>query len=232
LAADGRKGPFFVQTKEAKLAAMDVFNGVENAHLSYVPIERCPRTKKNIRPAERGMVKYLEYMIHDAKFLKEGDFILFDGEKSFTTPLIRRILEENGITYRVFKPSILHQFLNPADNNFHSLFKLKYYRLISRGTYATLSLSEKFKKAKQSYDAISDESIVSMFVRCGLVNSELDKRSIVHNLVFEGIRALDKHNGFHKLCLKSYLRWCKENDLRFLCSGLTRNMLRMAGMLK
>jgi hypothetical protein len=142
LCADGSKSPFFVQTKEAKVAAMNIFSGRQDCHMSYVPIIKHPTTKKNMRPGvsrltllqspsdsrgERGMMAYLEHMTNVAGYLRQGDFLLFDGEKSFNTPLVKSWLEAHGIHSFVLEPSVLHQFINPCDNNYHSLFKLAYY---------------------------------------------------------------------------------------------------------
>jgi hypothetical protein len=52
LAADGSKGPFYVSTKEAKISALNIFAGYDDAYLSYVPIIK-DKNKKNIRPGQR-----------------------------------------------------------------------------------------------------------------------------------------------------------------------------------
>jgi hypothetical protein len=131
----------------------------------------------------------------------------------------------------VLTPSVLHQFLNPADNNFHSLLKLGYYKRISRGNYGKLSITEKFKMAKDSYDSVSASSIVSMFERCGLAPSLEDKSTTVYNLMFEGLRALGRNEEFHKNNLAAYLTWCDESQRSYLYDGLNANILRQAGML-
>lgn len=231
LCADGRKGPFFVGTKDPKVAALDIFTGM-NAHISYVPILKNPVTKKNIRPAERSMMAYLDYMINEAGFLEPGDFLLFDGERSFSTPLVQQFLESHGVFPLVIKPSLLHQLLSPADNNFHSYFKLSYYRRLSQRNSSTISIAEKLVLAKQSYDAVSSSTIRALFRRCGLVKSDADKRTVVYDLMFECIRALNKHQQLHKNALAAYLKWCMTNNLTFLYSSLTREQLKMAGLIR
>jgi hypothetical protein len=232
LSADGGKGPFYVSTKDAKLAVMKIFEGLDDAHLSYVPIQLNPSTKKNHRPAERAMLTYLEFMINECGYLQRGDFLLFDGEKSFTTPLVLAFLEQHGVFPLVIQPSLLHQLLSPADNNFHSVFKLAYYRKISQRNSSTLPVTEKLLLAKQCYDAIDSRAIRSMFTRCGLVKSVLDKRTIVYNLMFESIRALDKHKQLHKNSLTAFLKWCKSNNRKYLYSSLTYERLKMAGLVR
>lgn len=232
LCADGRKGPFFVGTKDPKLASMDVFAGVEDAFVSYVPIVKNPVTKKNVRPAERSMLAYLDYMINEAGFLEPGDFLLFDGELSFSTPLVQTFLETHGVFPLVIKPSLLHQLLSPSDNNFHAYFKLSYYRRLSQRNSSTISIAEKLMLAKQSYDGIHDYTIRALFRRCGLVKSNEDKRTIVYNLMFESIRGLNKHQQLHKNALAAYLKWCSMNNLKNLYSSLTRERLKMAGMIR
>jgi hypothetical protein len=178
------------------------------------------------------MLAYLDYMVNTAGYLKRGDFLLFDGEKSFTTPAVKQFLEECGIFPFVLTPSMLHQFLNPADNNFHALLKLGYYRRLSRGNYSKLSIPEKFLMAKESYESIGSASIISMFKRCGLVETEEDKSSIVSNLMFEGMRALNRNQDFHKNNLGAYLEWCDQSNLSFLYDSLDANILRMNGMIQ
>lgn len=232
LSADGGKGPFFVGTKDAKLAAMKIFDGLDDAFMSHVPIRINPTTKKNHRPAERAMLAYLEYMINDCGYLRRGDFLLFDGERSFSTPLVKAYLEQHGIFPLVIQPSLLHQLLSPADNNFHSLLKLSYYRKISQRSSSTLSITEKLFLAKQCYDVIDSFAIRSMFTRCGLVKSNQDKRTIVYNLMFESIRALDKHKQLHKNSLADFLKWCNSNNRKFLYASLTYERLKMTGLIR
>jgi hypothetical protein len=105
-----------------------VFAGVDNAYVSYVPVQKNTKTGKNIRPAERGMLKYIDYMVNEAGFLERGDFLIFDGERSFSTATVKALMVSYGIVPFVIKPSLLHQLLSPADNNFHATFKLAYYR--------------------------------------------------------------------------------------------------------
>lgn len=180
---------------------------------------------------ERGMLAYLEYMINSACFLCPGDYLLFDGERAFSTPSVKEYLKKYDITPLVLKPPVLHQFLNPCDNDFHSVFKMAYYRSLSRGTYATLTIPEKFEMAKSAFDSVSESAIISMFRRCGLLPSDLDKETIIYNLMFEGLRALGKNNEFHKDNLAAYINWCYENDFTYLYSDLNMNVLKLAGMI-
>jgi hypothetical protein len=170
-------------------------------------------------------------MIYEVGWLQSGDILLFDGERAFSTEKVTNFLQANDIYPFVIRPSLLHQFINPANNNFHSVFKLKYYRCISARNTSSLSVDKKIRIARACYDSISDSAIVSMFKKCGLIESEIDKRTIVYNLMLEGLSAIDKHKQHHKQSLASYLKWCHENDLPHVCSGLSRGMLRMAGMI-
>lgn len=76
LSADGKKGPFYVSSKDPKLAALNIFENDTDAHISYVPVQKHPVTRKNIRPAERSMLAYLDFMINKAKFLKKGMYFI------------------------------------------------------------------------------------------------------------------------------------------------------------
>lgn len=206
-----------------------IFLGYDDAKVDYVPIMVDPRTRKNIRPGERGMLAYLQYMIYEAKFLRRGDMLLFDGESSFKTPTVQECLLNHGIYMFVISPSALHQLLNPCDNNFHSLFKLKYYRILSQQNSTFFSPTEKFKMAKQSYDDIGVVVVARLFERCGLVGTG-DKESIVYNLIFEGIATLNKYNGFHRNSLASYMHWCVDSGNSDLCSHLNPTILKLAGL--
>ena len=168
-------------------------------------------------------------MIHEAGFFRAGDILISDGEKSFNTQLIQEYLKESEIILFVIEPSILHQFMNPCDNHFHSVLKLSYYKEISSRNYQQVTADQKFLLAKSCWDRISQDSVRQMFRKCGLVNTGEDKRSIVMNLMHEGLSCLGKHNNFHRKCLISYLEWCKENELSHLASSLTNNILEYAG---
>jgi hypothetical protein len=97
-----------------------------------------------MRPGERSMLAYCRYMIDIAQFIQDGDMLIFDGEKSFTTDAVQNFLSSRGVMPFVFRPSCLHQFLNPCDNNFHSLFKMSYYRLISHENFRQISVQVQF----------------------------------------------------------------------------------------
>lgn len=230
LRADGVKGPFYVQSKNPRVAALDPFDlDVDNARVALVPLTKNPVTKKNIRPGEAGMKAYLDFMIDEAQFFQEGDILISDGERSFDTPLIQEYLKNRGIYLFVIEPSVLHQFMNPCDNHFHSILKLSYYREISHGNYQHVSVDQKFRIAKNCWDKIDQETIVQMFKKCGLISTGEDKRSIVMKLMHEGLSCLGKHNNFHRQSLLSYLEWCKDNNLRYLSSSLSSNMMKIAG---
>lgn len=230
LAANGQKGPFFVRTKNLKLAASNVFEGLDDAYLSYVPKLR-DSSKKDMAPAERGMYAYLFYMVKIAGFLKDGDILLFDGEASFRTPGVRKMMTEFGIVPIVIEPSSLHQLLSPADNSFHSLFKISYYRLLSNQNRSAISEVEKLKLAYTCYHAIESDSIISMFRRCGLLPTEEDLESVVLKLMSEGICAIGK-SRFHRKSLQMYLKWCGESNNISCCSSITPELLRLVGLLK
>lgn len=230
LSAAGTVGPFYVQTKSPKVAAANPFDlNADNARIALVPLVKNPVTKKNIRPGEAGMKAFLDFMIYEARFFNTGDVLLSDGEKAFNTPLIQEYLKDHEITLFVIEPSFLHQFMNPCDNHFHSLFKLSYYREIANKNHQHVSVEEKFRVAKKCWDKIDQDTILQMFRKCGLVNTGESKRSIIMNLMYEGISCLGKHNDFHRNNLLSYLEWCKDNNLEHLASSLSADMLKIAG---
>lgn len=230
LRADGVKGPFYIQTKSPKVAAMNPFNLIQdNAHIDLVPVKLHPRTKKRIRPGEAGMKAYLEFMIDEAQFLNPGDILISDGEKAFNTPLIQELMRDRNIVLFVIEPSILHQFMNPCDNNLHSVLKLSYYREISNRDLQHLPIDQKFIIAKKCWDKISQESVYRMFRKCGLHNTGEDKRSVIMKLMHEGLSCLGKFNGFHRQNLMCFLEWCQTNRLFHLASSLSPEMLRSAG---
>jgi hypothetical protein len=49
LAANGEKGPFFIGTKDPKIAALNLFYGQDDAHVSYVPVIK-DQKGKNTKP--------------------------------------------------------------------------------------------------------------------------------------------------------------------------------------
>lgn len=127
LRADGTKSPFFIQTKEEKIYNLNIFAPEDNGHVCLLSPD--PTLKKQ-RPGETGMLNYLNYMINEVGFIKRGDMLLFDGEASFTTPKVQKFMLDSGVHPLSITPSVLHQLLNPCDNNFHSAFKLSYYRFV------------------------------------------------------------------------------------------------------
>lgn len=225
LSGDGTKGPFFVRTSEKKLAEMKIFLYQPDAFLSYVPILTDPKSKKNISPGERATLAYLRYMIIESKFIEPGDILIVDAESALSTDIVQRYLFQNRI-YPFVLPSTHHQLLNPCDNSFHSLFKQRYYREISSINYGNIAVKEKFNLAKKCYHDISVDAVEGMFRRCGLINSERSKRSIVVSLACEGISSLEKHNNHHKLCLLTFLKWCRTNNLlKHLCPFGLKNVV-------
>jgi hypothetical protein len=195
---------------------MNLFEGEADAHICYVPELKAPGKSRNISPGERATLAYLRYMIIEKKFLSYGDVLIIDGETALCTEAVQLYLSEYGISPFVL-PSALHQLLNPCDNSFHSLFKQRYYRLISNLNNGAMNLKEKFHLAKQCFHEISEESVRNMFSRCGLIPSTFNTRTIINSLMSEGIKSLDKNGQHHKLCLLSYLKWCKHNSLFHLC---------------
>lgn len=175
------------------------------------------------------MKKYLDFMIYEAHFFQTGDIIISDGEKSFNTPLIQEYLKAHSIYLFVIEPSFLHQFMNPCDNHFHSVLKLSYYRELSSQNLQRVSVDQKFLLVKKCWDNISQASVFGMFQKCGLVNTGEDKRTIIMNLMYEGISCLGKHNDFHRKSLLSYLKWCRDQGFDYLASSLSNDMLKIAG---
>jgi hypothetical protein len=209
LRSDGKRGTFYVRTSEIKLANEQLIDG----KISYVPVLKDVKSKKNISPGERSTLTYLYYMITISQEFQPGDVIICDGESSLSTPNVQRYLLDNDI-HQFIIPSILHQLINPCDNSFHALFKMRYYRLISNMNGEEIQVKEKLQLAQQCYDDISDESIHSMFKRCGLIPNAnyKDKRSLVTHLMSEGITALDRCHQY-KVCLLAFLKWCRFNNL-------------------
>jgi hypothetical protein len=211
LSADGRRGPFVVKSTDPKLC--DIFEDSEDGIISYVPIILNPKTKRNISPGERATLAYLYDMV-ECNFLQPGDILICDAESALSTPLVQEYLFRNRI-YPFVLPCTLHALLNPCDNTFHSVFKMRYYRLISSFNRGSITVKEKLHLAKQCYFSISEETVSSMFIRNGLVDSIGEERNIVTRLMCEGLLCLDK--GHHKVCLRKFLKWCRVNGLGELC---------------
>jgi len=210
LCADGRKGPFYVGTSSIELSNMKIFDADEG-YVSYVPVLQDSKMK-NIAAGERATLSYLYYMIHIFKFLNAGDILIFDGEPSLATPIVQQYLIVNHIFYFIL-PSYHHQLLSPNDNNFHSLFKMRYYRLLTDSDTGRTDVKQKLHLALQSYNDVSDDTVRLMFQRCGLTENGEDKRTTVLRLMSEGITSLDRHNQIHKICLLEFFKWCRANSL-------------------
>lgn len=228
MSGDGSKGPFYVRTKDPRLASSTVFANSSDAYLSYVPVIR-DSNNRDMAPAERGMLAYLFYMVYVAGYLKRGDVLLFDGEASFRTPGVKQLMAECGIVPLVIEPPCLHQLLSPADNHFHSILKLSYYRLLSNQNLSSISEEEKLKLVHECYNAIDDVSVTSMFRKCGLLlSADDDPGTVVCKLMSEGIGAIGK-SPEHRRNLLSFLTWCRETDNQSSCSGITETLLRSIG---
>jgi hypothetical protein len=193
LSGDGRVGPFFVRTKEQRLAEMSIFDDDEDGYICHIPVLQAKGKTKNISCGERATLGYLRYMIYEKQFLKDGDILVIDGESSLYTSVVQEYLSDHGI-YSFVLPSALHQLMNPCDNSFHSIFKQRYYRLISNANDGNMNVREKFRLAKQCYHEISEQSISKMFIRCGLVPSDEDKQTIITSLMCEGVNNLNVHD--------------------------------------
>jgi hypothetical protein len=217
LCGNGKVGPFFVRTKERKIKEMDIFSEDEDGYVCFVPVITAQGKSKNISCGERATLAYLRFMIHEKKFLRNGDVLIIDGESALCTDVVQEYLSQHQI-YPFTLPSALHQLMNPCDNSFHSIFKQRYYRLISNSDEGNIGVKQKFLLAKQCFHEISEESISNMFLRCGLIPSDRNNHTIVTSLMCEGISNLDNHNQHHKKCLLAFLKWCKYNNLRHLCS--------------
>lgn len=191
---------------------MKIFNEDDDAYVCYIPALVDMKSKRNISPGERGTLAYLRYMIYDSKFLERGDIVIIDAESALCTDIVQEYLFEHDISPFVL-PCALHQFLNPCDNSFHSIFKQRYHRIISNMNDGNISVKEKFNLARQCFHEISEETVTKMFRRCGLLNSDQNKRSIVSNLMCEGFTSLNKNDQYHKKCLLSFLHWCRDNNL-------------------
>lgn len=154
-------------------------------------------------------------MITEACYFVPGDLLIHDGEPSLCTEAVQSYLSAHSI-YSMKLPSALHAMLSPCDNNFHSLFKLSYYRMISEKNYTFINLREKLLLAKLCYDSISSEVIAGLFRTCGLVGSG-DKRLLVSRLMCEGLKLVGNRDDFHRNNLIAFLKWCLENNLPHLC---------------
>lgn len=146
------------------------------------------------------------------EYIRPRTMILFDAEKSFITPLIQEFFLKHSIFPFIFEPS-LHHLLNPCDNNFHAIFKLHYNREISNHSTDKITIQEKFLIAKRAIENVSEESIVSMFKRCGLLSPATNYKKLVTELVNEGIHSLEKEKkALHQNQLKCFIEWCEKNE--------------------
>lgn len=200
-----------VRTTDPKLE--NIFDNSDDGIICYVPIILNSSTRRNISPGERATLGYLFEMVNSG-FLLSGDMLLFDGEAALYTDIVQQFLFENGIHPFVI-PSALHQLISPNDNTFHSLLKLRYYRLIA-DINGPISVVEKLNLAKRSYFDISTETVSSMFVRNGLWNCQGEFRKIVMSLMSEGMECIAR-NSMHRNCLLKFLQWCRTNNLPDLC---------------
>lgn len=212
LAGDGRIGTFVVRTSDPKLVDLNIFSDGDDAYLSYVPIITNSKSKKNISPGERATLAYLRHMLYGSKFIEAGDVIIIDAESALCTEVVQDYLFQHRV-FPFVLPSTHHQLLNPCDNSFHSIFKHRYYRLISNINSGKIEVKEKLNLARQCFQEISKESVAGMFRKCGLVPSDQSKSAIVSRLMCEGISSLDKRNQYHKICLLAFLKWVKYNNL-------------------
>ncbi len=208
---------------------MNLFSEDEDAYICYTPVMK-DHLRKDQRPAERGMLAYLYFMVNISGYLSPGDYLLFDGEASFRTEAVLELMRKYSLHPLVIEPSQLHQFLSPCDNHFHSIFKLSYYRAVSKETTSILSNEKKILLAFQCYQAIGHESIISMFQKCGLLPTTKDQRDVVLDLMSEGLKSI-RSSDMHQRNLVSYLKWCDDSDLLCLCSSITADMLKSIGLL-
>lgn len=123
------------------------------------------KSKKNISPGERATLDYLRYMIYDAKFIEAGDVLIIDAEGALCTDFVQEYLFEHRV-YPFVLPSAHHQLLNPCDNSFHSLFKQRYYRIVSNINVGNIDVKEKLNLARQCFHEISEETVAVMFRKC------------------------------------------------------------------
>jgi len=227
LCGDGRKGPFYVRTKDRNVNP-NLFASETDAYICLVPPLKS--NGKDMTPAERGMLAYLFYNVNVSGFLNRGDVLMFDGEASFQTPVVKEMLKRCGIRGLVIKPPELHQLLSPCDNHFHALFKLAYYRLLANQSVSKLSNDTKLQLALECYRAIDNFSIISMFKKCGLLPTPgQEKRTTLMKLISEGICAVKKSPS-HRRNLVCYLKWCEKTGNISLCQSITADILRAAGV--
>jgi hypothetical protein len=212
LAGDGRVGTFIVRTSDPNLAEMNIFSDEDDAYVSYIPVIIDSKSKRNISPGERATLSFLRYMLYESKFIEAGDVIIIDAESALSTDVVQDYLFQHRV-YPFVLPSSHHQLLNPCDNSFHSIFKNRYFRLISNINYGNIEIKEKLNLARQCFHGISQEIVAGMFRKCGLVRSDQSKRAIVSRLMCEGISSLEKRNQHHKICLLAFLQWVKANNL-------------------
>jgi hypothetical protein len=169
-------------------------------------------------------------MVNVARYLSVGDYLLFDGEASFRTEAVQRLMSSYSLNPLVIEPSQLHQLISPCDNHFHSILKLSYYRLVSQESTSVISDEKKLLMAFQCYRRIGSDTILSMFRKCGLLTLR-DKRTVVMELIAESVKSV-RSSDTHRSNLLCYLRWCDENNFISLCSSLTPDISRAAGLLK
>jgi len=145
------------------------------------------------------------------RFIEPGDVIIIDAEGALSTKAVQGYLAMHNLCPFVL-PTHLHQLLNPCDNSFHSIFKRRYYRIISNMNQGNMDVAEKFKVAEQCFHGISVDSVVNMFRKCGLIGADNDKREKVISLMCEGIKRLGNHYQYHKKCLLAFVQWSKLNN--------------------
>ena len=101
----------------------------------------------------------------------------------FVTDLCLDFFNDLGIKFLIF-PSTLHQLLNLADNNFHGIFKQKYYQYIFNECNDNISHLRRIELAYNFYCEISNEVVKNLFVHCGLINNNFSEK-IIEKLVTE-----------------------------------------------
>lgn len=212
LAGDGRIGTFFVRTGDSKLSEISIFSEDDDACVHFIPVITNSKSNRNISPGERATLAYFRYMLYESKFIKPGDLVIIDAESALCTNVVQEYLFQHQV-YPFVLPSAHHQLLNPCDNSFHSLFKQRYYRIISNINSGNIDVKEKLNIARQCFHEIGKETVAGMFLKCGLVPSDKSKRAVVSHLMCEGISSLDGRNDYHKICLLEFLKWCKANNL-------------------
>lgn len=196
---DGEHNRFYVQVSDGEVPTN--FFCSKTGCIQFVPL----KAKKR---GEVGVRHFLEYMV-DENQIASHNLLLFDGKSAFRTNPSLEILNDLGVTYLVF-PAALHALLDPCDNNFHSAFKSYYYGEISRLSIANLTHIKKLELAALSYFQVTNESVVNMFLHCGIIGTESPEK-VVQNLVNEtNCVSLQKQEIFEKQ-LAIFLIWASEN---------------------